>query len=87
MRWMQLPEFSLIIPVYQVKDYLSECLESVFCQIPADVQAILVDDGSTDGSGKICDQYAQKYPQIEVIHQRNQGVAAARNAGLAVAKG
>lgn len=87
MRWMQLPEFSLIIPVYQVKDYLVECLESVFCQIPADVQVILVDDGSTDGSGEICDQYSQKYPQIEVIHQRNQGVAAARNAGLAVAKG
>ncbi|MDD7662930.1 MAG: glycosyltransferase family 2 protein [Eubacteriales bacterium] len=84
---MQLPEFSLIIPVYQVKDYLVECLESVFCQIPADVQVILVDDGSTDGSGEICDQYAQKYPQIEVIHQRNQGVAAARNAGLAAAKG
>ena len=82
-----MPEFSLIIPVYQVKDYLVECLESVFCQIPADVQVILVDDGSTDGSGEICDQYAQKYPQIEVLHQRNQGVAAARNAGLAVATG
>ena len=87
MRWMQLSEFSLIIPVYQVEDYLVECLESVFCQISADVQVILVDDGSTDGSGEICDQYAQKYPQVEVIHQRNQGVAAARNAGLAVAKG
>lgn len=80
-------KYSLIIPVYQVKAYIVECLESIFCQIPADVQVILVDDGSTDGSGEICDEYARRYPQIEVIHQRNQGVAAARNAGLAVAKG
>lgn len=80
-------KFSLIIPVYQVKDYIVQCLESIFCQIPPDVQVILVDDGSTDGSGEICDEYAKKYPQIEVIHQKNKGVAAARNAGLDAAKG
>ena len=80
-------KYSLIIPVYQVKEYIVECLESIFCQIPAEVQVILVDDGSTDGSGEICDEYARKYPQIEVIHQENKGVAAARNAGLAAAKG
>lgn len=80
-------KYSLIIPVYQVKEYIAACLESIFCQIPTDVQVILVDDGSTDGSGEICDEYAKKYPQIEVIHQENSGVAAARNAGLRAAKG
>lgn len=80
-------KYSLIIPVYQVREYIEQCLDSIFCQIPQDVQVILVDDGSTDGSGEICDEYAKRYPQIEVIHQENKGVAAARNAGLDAAKG
>ena len=80
-------KYSLIMPVYQVRDYIVECLESIFCQIPTDVQVILVDDGSTDGSGEICDEYAKRYTQIEVVHQENKGVAAARNAGLDAAKG
>ena len=80
-------KYSLIIPVYQVREYIEQCLDSIFCQIPQDVQVILVDDGSTDGSGEICDEYAKRYPQIEVIHQENKGVAAARNAGLSAAKG
>lgn len=80
-------KYSIIIPVYQVKAYIAECLDSIFCQIPKDVQVILVDDGSTDGSGEICDEYAKRYPQTEVIHQENKGVASARNAGLKAAKG
>lgn len=80
-------KYSLIIPVYQVREYICKCLDSVFAQIPQDVQVILVDDGSTDGSGEICDEYAKRYSQIEVIHQENKGVAAARNAGLDAAKG
>jgi len=80
-------KYSLIIPVYQVEEYLRACLDSVFCQIPQDMQVILVDDGSTDASGSICDAYAMKYPQTQVIHQPNRGVAAARNAGLRAAMG
>ena len=80
-------KYSLIVPVYQVEGYLKACLDSVFGQIPRDMQVILVDDGSTDASGAICDEYAQRYPQTQVIHQGNRGVAAARNAGLQAAEG
>lgn len=79
--------FSIIIPVYNVEKYLRECLDSVLVQNIADYEVILVDDGSTDTSGIICDEYAEKFMQIQVIHQKNAGVAVARNRGLKCASG
>lgn len=73
---------SVIIPVYNVTAYLSRCLDSVLSQSYPCFQAILVDDGSTDASGTICDDYAAKDSRFVVIHQKNGGLSAARNAGL-----
>lgn len=78
---------SVIIPVYQVEKYLRKSLDSVIVQTFENLEIILVDDGSTDTSGKICDEYAKKDSRIKVIHQENQGLSAARNAGLNIAKG
>lgn len=78
---------SIIIPVYNVEKYLERCIESVLRQTYTNLQIILVNDGSQDSSGQICDAYAAKYPQIEVIHQANGGLSAARNAGLECATG
>lgn len=78
---------SIIIPVYNVERYLPVCLESIVQQSIEDFEAILVDDGSTDGSGKICDEYAARYPQFRVIHQENHGVAFTRNRGVSESKG
>ena len=80
-------KISVIIPVYNVAAYLSQCLDSVLGQDHEDLEVIVVDDGSTDSSGAICDQYAAKDPRVRVIHQRNAGAAAAKNAGLRVATG
>ena len=74
---------SIIIPVYNVSEYLDQCLESVCGQTYTNLEIILVDDGSTDGSAALCDEWAAKDSRIIVIHQENAGVAAARNAGLA----
>lgn len=73
---------SVIIPVYNVSGYLEECLESVRNQTLSDLEIILVDDGSTDGSGLICDRAAEKDSRIKVIHQENKGLSGARNTGL-----
>lgn len=78
---------SVIIPVYNVEEYLRECVDSVLKQTYQAFEIILVDDGSTDTSGDICDAYAKKDKRIQVIHQKNQGQAVARNTGFAVAKG
>ena len=78
---------SVIVPVYNVKPYLSDCLDSIVAQTYADLEIILVDDGSTDGSGELCDQYAKRDGRVRVIHQKNSGVSAARNAGLAASTG
>ena len=78
---------STIIPVYNVSTYISECMESILSQDYPDLEIILVDDGSTDDSGRICDAYAQRDNRIQVIHQPNGGAAAAKNAGLRVASG
>ena len=82
-----MPFFSIIIPVYNVAPYLRECLDSVLAQTFTDWEAICVDDGSTDGSGAILDEYASRDPRFRVIHQPNAGVSSARNAALDVAEG
>lgn len=78
---------SIVIPVYNVEKYLPECLDSVINQTYKDLQIIVIDDGSTDSSGKICDQYAEKDNRITVIHQENAGAANAKNTGLDNVKG
>ncbi len=71
--------FSILIPVYNTEKYIEECLQSIFSQSFNDYQIVLVDDGSTDSSGEICDRYKSKYPElIKVIHQKNQGQLASR---------
>ncbi len=81
------PLFSIIIPVYNVAHFLRECLDSVLAQTFSDWEAICVDDGSSDNSGTILDEYAEKDSRFLVIHQRNVGVGVARNRGLDVATG
>lgn len=78
---------SIIIPVYKVEIYLEKCIQSVINQTYENLQIILVDDGSPDNCGKICDEYAQKDHRIEVIHKSNGGLSDARNKGLEIAKG
>lgn len=80
-------KISVIITVYNVEAYLSRAIESVLWQTYENLELILVDDGSTDGSGAICDQYQQKDSRIQVLHKENGGVSSARNAGLALATG
>lgn len=77
-----MPYFSVIVPVYNTKKYLSACLESLIRQHFVDFEVLLVDDGSTDGSGALCDQYAAKDERFKVIHQENRGLGEARNTGL-----
>lgn len=78
---------SVIIPVYNVKNYLIDCLDSVAAQHFLSKEVILVDDGSTDGSGDICDVYAAKYTDFRVIHKPNGGLSSARNRGIDEARG
>ena len=78
---------SVIVPIYGVEKYLPECIESVTRQTYDNLQIILVDDGSRDGCGAICDRYARTDNRIVVVHQENGGAAAARNAGLRLAQG
>ena len=78
---------SVIIPVYNVEEYLHECVDSVINQTYKNLQIILVDDGSTDSSGKICDEYAENDKRITVVHQKNGGLSVARNTGLSNAHG
>ncbi len=78
---------SVIIPVYKVEKYVERCIQSVINQTYENLQIILVDDGSPDNCGKICDEYAKKDHRIEVIHKSNGGLSDARNKGLEIAKG
>lgn len=78
---------SIIVPVYNVEKYLEKCIESIINQTYKNLQIILVDDGSKDNSGKICDEFKLKDNRIEVIHKTNGGLSDARNAGLKIAKG
>ena len=78
---------SIIIPVYNVESYLEDCLNSVLSQTYQNIEVILIDDGSSDHSGQVCDDYAAKHDAFTVIHQANQGQAAARNNGIKIARG
>lgn len=78
---------SVIVPVYNAEKFLDKCIESILSQTFTDFEAILVNDGSTDKSGEICDIWAQKDSRIKVIHQQNSGVSVARNNGISAAKG
>ena len=78
---------SVIVPIYGVEKYLEECIESILGQTYTKLEIILIDDASPDRCGEICDRYAQMDDRIIVIHQKNGGAAAARNAGLRIATG
>lgn len=81
------PLISVIIPVYNVEKYLKRCLDSVINQTYKNLEIILVDDGSTDDSGKMCDEYAKKDKRIKIVHKKNGGLSSARNCGIEKAKG
>ena len=79
---------SVIIPIYNTKTWLEECIQSVLDQkFDQTFEVILVDDGSTDGCGDLCDEFAKRDARIRVIHQENQGLSAARNTGIDAAQG
>lgn len=80
-------KISIIVPVYNVERYLSKCVDSILNQTFTDFELILIDDGSTDNSGKICDEYSEKDERIKVIHKENEGLSSARNAGIDIAVG
>ena len=78
---------SVIVPVYNVEKYICKCVDSILAQSYTNLEIILVDDGSPDNCGKICDEYAANNPKIKVLHKENGGLSDARNAGLDIAKG
>lgn len=78
---------SVIVPVYNVENYIEKCLESIVNQTYKNLQIILVDDGSTDKSGEICDKYVKMDERVEVIHKENNGLVSARKSGIVRAKG
>lgn len=82
-----MPEVSIIVPIYKVEAFLPQCLASIAAQTFQDFECILVDDGSPDGSGALCDQQARLDPRFRVIHQQNGGLSAARNSGMELATG
>lgn len=82
-----MPEISIIVPVYKVEKYLRRCINSILKQTFSDFELILVDDGSLDNSGNICDEYAECDKRIQVIHKNNGGVSSARNIGIQIASG
>lgn len=84
---MDNPKISVIVPVYNVEQYLPRCIDSILAQTFTDFEALLIDDGSTDKSGKICDEYAKKDNRIRVIRKSNDGVSATRELGVNIANG
>lgn len=83
----QSPKISIIVPVYNVEQYLPRCIDSILAQTFTDFELLLIDDGSNDNSGKICDEYAEKDNRIRVFHKGNEGVSSARQIGLEKANG
>lgn len=81
------PLVSVIVPVYNVEEFLGECIDSILFQTYKDIEIILVDDGSTDSSSRVCDEYAVNHENIFVVHQDNHGLSVARNVGLEVSRG
>lgn len=81
------PKISIIVPVYKVEQYLSKCIDSILAQTFKDWELLLIDDGSPDDSGKVCDEYVLKDSRIRVFHKENGGVSSARNLGLEDSKG
>ncbi|MEH7129309.1 glycosyltransferase family 2 protein, partial [Neobacillus drentensis] len=81
------PKISIIVPVYNVEKYIRRCLDSILAQTFSDFELLLIDDGSTDNSGTICDSYAKQDSRIKVIHMKNGGVSNARNKGISLAHG
>lgn len=84
---MAVPLISILIPVYNVEQFLDECLQSALSQTYPNIEVILVNDGSTDGSGEICDRYANQDGRVRVVHQDNRGASAAKNRAIEVAEG
>ena len=82
-----MPRISVIVPAYNAQEHLKKCVDSILAQSFADLELIVIDDGSTDETGSICDAYAASDPRVQVIHQENGGVSRARNAGLDAAEG
>ena len=82
-----MPQVSVIVPVFRAEKFLARCIGSILSQDVVDLELILIDDGSPDRSGEICDHFAAQDPRITVLHQKNKGVSAARNAGLDLASG
>ena len=78
---------SVIVPIYKTEAFLPKCIDSILAQTLTDLEIVLVDDGSPDNSGRICDEYAAKHPNIQVIHKENAGLTAARQSGVRAAKG
>lgn len=81
------PKISIIVPVFKVESYIHKCIKSILVQTFTDLELILVDDGSPDNCGKICDKYANNDSRVKVIHKENGGLSSARNAGLDIARG
>ena len=78
-----MPLFSIVVPVYKAEKYIEKCVSSILSQTITDYELILVDDGSPDRSGKLCDKYSEKYSFIKTIHKKNGGLVSARKAGAA----
>ena len=81
------PLISIVVPIYNVEKYIHKCVDSIINQTYKEIEIILVDDGSPDNCGSICDEYSQKDDRIKVIHQKNKGLSGARNSGTNIAKG
>ena len=84
---MDKAKISVIVPVYNTEKFLNNCIESILNQTHKNLEVIIIDDGSTDNSPAICDEYAKKDSRVKVIHKENGGVSSARNAGLDIASG
>ena len=82
-----MPKVSVVVPIYNVENYLEKCIKSLISQSLTDLEIILVDDGSTDSSSVICDKYSILDSRIVVIHKKNGGLVSARKTGLKIAKG